>query len=185
MTRKKISMEDELKKLIKNEINHLDNIKENIKINKLSRITIAADSLKNYKVNMDLPSIQKAIYIITSDVQIKINEVEQKFNNIKKEDEFKEKKYKRGMCRINKDNKKNYKCLYVGSSQNYRIKSRLMQHLGFGPISTFSLHFNEWWEQGEIFIDIYEIQNGKKELQLFEDLLWEKYKPLFGRQGKK
>ncbi len=74
------------------------------------------------------------------------------------------------------------KYLYVGSSKN--IKTRLKQHIGKVPKGTYSLRLKDWF-LGEIHIDIYCFHNNQDEVQIIEDLLWEKLKPIFGRQGKK
>ena len=46
------------------------------------------------------------------------------------------------------------------------------------------MHLREWWDYGLITIEIYSVENDKY-LQLYEDILWDYYKPLLGRQDKK
>ena len=78
-------------------------------------------------------------------------------------------------------NKEN--CLYVGSSHN--LKKRIEEHLGSGGSSkTYAMHLSKWWECGSITVTYYKVEEDKC-LQLFEDILWNYYKPVLGRQGKK
>ncbi len=74
-------------------------------------------------------------------------------------------------------------CLYVGSSHD--IKLRLREHIGKYSPRTYSLHLSKWFS-GRVSIDLYIVENDDdNDLQLFEDLLWNEFKPIFGRQGKK
>ena len=89
------------------------------------------------------------------------------------------------MCRFNENNFSENKenCLYVGSSHN--LKKRIEEHLGVGGSSkTYAMHLSKWWKDGLITLTYYKVEEDKC-LQLFEDILWNYYKPILGRQGKK
>ena len=159
---------------IKNEIKNLSSILENIHITKLKPITI--NVAKESVLNLDLQAKKSFIYVIKSRKPIKKQGII---------DSIKSKKQDFAMCRINdnfNENKEN--CLYVGSSHN--IVKRLCEHLGFGgSAKTYAMHLKEWWNVGDVVIELYKIEDSDKCLQLYEDLLWDYYKPILGRQGKK
>jgi len=132
------------------------------------------------------PAKQNVVYIIRTSKKLDIEKIITKFKDIKEEDNTKEPRYRRGMSRINNQHKENHKCLYVGSSQD--IEKRLKNHLDLdNSKSTYALHLKQWHEYcNNIEIEIFIFsENNSENVQLFEDLLWCKYKPLFGRQGKK
>jgi len=77
-------------------------------------------------------------------------------------------------------------CLYVGSSQD--IYERLKQHLGISKSkTTSSLHLKHWWDFFKVKIFVYKFAPtiSSKDLQTFEDLLWDMYCPIFGKKGPK
>lgn len=74
------------------------------------------------------------------------------------------------------------KCLYVGSSK--KLRDRLKKHIGITSKSTYALHLNKWWKNKKIEIEIYEVIDYAN-TQLYEDRLWQKNKPILGREGKK
>jgi hypothetical protein len=75
------------------------------------------------------------------------------------------------------------RCLYVGSCKE-KIRDRIKHHLG-GLSGTYGLHLGEWW--GKTPIQIFSLVFGeniaREYLSLIEDVLWEKYGPLFGKKG--
>ena len=167
-------MIDVIKEGIKKEIEALNSILENVNIKKIESFVI--DPLKEKKLNLNLPKGESFIYIIKS-----IKPIEQQII-IKGIEEGKKKDF--AMCRINDNfgvNKEN--CLYVGSSHD--IVKRLQEHIGIGGYQkTYAMHLAKWWEYGPITIEIYSVGDNEY-LQLFEDILWDYYKPILGRQGKK
>lgn len=76
-------------------------------------------------------------------------------------------------------------CLYVGSSQN--LISRLEQHLTAKSKTVYALHLSEWFPQDEeLRLIVIKMKNqDAKKMQKYEDYLWDYYKPLLGKQGKK
>ena len=76
-------------------------------------------------------------------------------------------------------------CLYVGSSQN--LISRLEQHLTAKSKIVYALHLSEWFPQDEeLRLIVIKMKNqDAKKMQKYEDYLWDYYKPLLGKQGKK
>ena len=159
---------------IEKEIEELKCILKNINIKELEPITI--DVLKENTLNLDLPAKKSYIYVIKS------------IKSIKKQgiiDGIESKKQNFAMSRINDNfNKNKENCLYVGSSHN--IVKRIKEHLGFGgSAKTYAMHLKEWWGNGTIIIELYHIEDSDKCLQTYEDLLWDYYKPILGRQGKK
>ena len=167
-------MDNKLKTLIKAEIKHLEQITVKVKSPK----TININDVKIFDENLFADLIYfdgLAIYIITIDTEFEtldLNKIKVNFEKFKNEKQF-------AMCRLNKNNWTNLKnkCLYVGSSKE--IIKRLKEHLGINEArKTYALHLKKWWEQENIRIDIYEFDNNEKDVQIFEDLLWEEYKPL-------
>ena len=163
-----------IKKGIKDEIKTLNSILENINIKKLEPLEI--NPSKETVLNLNLPAKKSYIYVIKSIKPITQQKIIQGIEN--KKQDF-------AMCKINdnfKDNRDN--CLYVGSSHN--IIKRISEHIGIGGSpKTYAMHLSEWWNNGTITIDFYSVENSDKCLQLYEDILWDYYKPILGRQGKK
>ena len=159
---------------IKKEIKNLSSILENIHIIELKPITI--NVVKESTLNLDLPAKKSFIYVIKSRKPIKKQDII---------DGIESKKQTFAMCRINDNfsiNKEN--CLYVGSSHN--IVKRISEHLGLGgSAKTYAMHLKEWWNNGAVIVELYSVEDSDKCLQLYEDLLWDYYKPILGRQGKK
>lgn len=119
-------------------------------------------------------------------------EIEKKFEEIKS---LKDEK-KVLLPRINKISTewKNIKinkavCLYVGSSEN--IAQRLKEHLFFCNKGVYAMHLESWFpKELPVTINVWDFYDllGDDEygyLQIIEDFLWNHYKPLLGRQGKK
>jgi hypothetical protein len=135
-----------------------------------------------------LRGIKQAIYIVsTSDDK---NVVRKKFDDAKHDlDKSGEKGY---LCRLNKDNfdaaaPSGELCLYVGSSLS--IVSRVKEHWGIVNPTTYAMHLKDWLLKGndnEVVIEIWPVPDEyAKYIQIIEDGLWQRYKPVFGRQGAK
>lgn len=176
---KKTEINDELKILIEKYICDLQAIKNNINACYINTIKMnTSNDSKNTELLKSIKNNVPMIYIIKTKEKIDIEEVKNAKKDLKAQG-F-------GMFRINYkkiNNESNQsKYLYVGSSQ--KLRDRLKQHLGLISKTTFALHLKEWWKNREIEIEIYEIKDSDN-MQLYEDLLWQKYKPIFGREGKK
>lgn len=86
-------------------------------------------------------------------------------------------------------------CLYVGSSKE--LKSRLREHCDDNPKGPYAMHIGSWknWfplkelKDGQIKIFILKLENQNEyfpeQIQFYEDVLWDYYKPLLGRRGSK
>jgi len=80
-------------------------------------------------------------------------------------------------------------CLYVGSSED--IAQRLKEHLFLCNRGTYAMHLEGWFPKNiTITVNIWNFHDflsgeDSDYLQYIEDILWNHYKPLFGRQGKK
>jgi hypothetical protein len=138
-----------------------------------------------------LDGITNAVYIVSAQgFPYDPKEIEQKFDTLNKV----------CMCRINnKDDRwnaiaqKKPVVLYVGSSSDSHIKTRLREHWGKCSDGTYSLHLDKWWLKDypdePLQIDVWEFPEfGKDEqayLQIAEDILWDTYQPLFGKRGAK
>lgn len=172
-------MNNQLKKLISDKIQYLEKVKLKIDATPLKPIDI--DDLKKYDESQfpsDLPKQgETTIYIIKSDTNPSYDKINKKRNGLAEEG------YQ--MPRVSEENWDHNKenCLYTGRSND--IKSRLKQHLFLERKSTYALRLKKLLETGKITIEIYKFGNDSKEVQIFEDLLWEHYRPLFGRQGSK
>ena len=105
------------------------------------------------------------------------------------------------------DKVKSLYCLYVGSSK--KLKSRLREHCDDNTKGPYAMHIGSWknWshlkelkeqkvleelkelEDGQIIIKILKLENQKEyipeQIQFYEDVLWDSYKPLLGRRGSK
>ena len=163
-------IKDELEK----EIKELQSIKKNIKINFVDDILIEDLKNMNFALNTDKSSY---IYIIKSKKTLNKEAIKNGIDKAKNENY--------AMCRFNENNFSENKenCLYVGSSHN--LKKRIEEHLGVGGSSkTYAMYLSKWWKYGLITLTYYKVEEDKC-LQLFEDILWNYYKPILGRQGKK
>ena len=176
---KKTEINNELKILVEKYIDELQVIKNHINVKYINTLKMNTsneseniDILKTIKNNIPM------IYIIKTKEKIDIEEVKKEKERLTA-DGF-------GMFRINckkiDNNPNQSKCLYVGSSK--KLRDRLKQHIGTNSKSTYALHLSKWWKNKEIEIEIYEVVDFTN-MQLYEDCLWQKYKPILGREGKK
>lgn len=124
-----------------------------------------------------------AIYIIFTDSNFDYNKIKDCYQNAK-DDGFQMARSpsENNIAQKIAENKEN--CLYVGSS--IHLFERLKTHLE-NPKSTYSLHLKKWFPpEWKLLIEVIKVKDASLEkMQIYEDLLWEAYKPLFGRQGKK
>ena len=159
----------------------LEEIKKSINITFAKEINI--DSLKKYSWKnppaelLELPEGITAIYIIKSGKELD-------YESLKKErDEFSDDKYQ--MARPIGKNSETKHCLYVGQSKN--VINRLKEHLFLSRKTTYALRLHKFnlLKNSSISISVYGFDNKSDEVQVFEDLLWDEYKPLFGRRGAK
>lgn len=101
-----------------------------------------------------------------------------------KDRQSKNTKEKNDLCRVNKNDSKQY--FYVGRSHN--IRSRIRQHLSKGYKGTYALHMERWCtslsENIEVLIFQYQGEENMV-IQALEDALWDHLKPCFGRKGDK
>jgi hypothetical protein len=77
-------------------------------------------------------------------------------------------------------------CLYVGSGKD--IGRRLKEHLGIVENKkAYALHLSKWWPAAKVSITVFQFdeKTTHDDMQQIEDLLWDKYKPLFGKKGLK
>jgi len=168
----------------------LEDFKEIIKDN--DRFKWAENSTLKKKI--DALQLKEVVYIIfTDNFPFTEESIEKKYEKLKED--------KIAICRKNNENNatdsqilkwKNLEenqeyCLYVGGSSDFT--SRLRQHLGYGPESTYSLQLKRWWSEAKIHIDVWDITDivgeDSTKRQIIEDILWDKYDPLFGKQGAK
>jgi hypothetical protein len=101
------------------------------------------------------------------------------------------KKCRNGNCMPDVNNAKHFenpahkygRCLYVGSCKE-KIRDRIKHHLG-KLSGTYGMHLGEWWGKNpiQIFFLIFGENIAGEYLSLIEDVLWEKYMPLFGQKG--
>lgn len=74
-------------------------------------------------------------------------------------------------------------CLYVGSCRD-KLHDRMKHHLG-ELSDTFGLHLGAWWGKNpiQIFYLIFADSVTPEYLSIIEDILWNSYKPLWGKKG--
>ena len=176
---KRTDINNELKILVEQYICELEVIKNHINVCYINTIKMnTSNDSENIELLKTIKNNVPMIYIIKTNEKIDIEEVKKEKERLTA-DGF-------GMFRINYEkinNESNQsKYLYVGSSK--KLRDRLKQHLGLTSKTTFALHLKEWWTDKKIEIELYEIKDCDN-MQLYEDLLWQKYKPIFGREGKK
>ena len=161
--------------LLNSYIAELQEISKSNKFKKLKTLSILVSKSKKLQSEIeDIGNKGYIVYIITTD-GIDLEEL--------KKEKRKSKVLHYAFPQVNEEHaKKDNKYLYIGSS--LEISSRLKQHLGFiGSDKTFSLRLNNWAKGRKVNIDLYETDT-KDNMQLFEDLLWRKYKPMLGRMGR-
>lgn len=161
--------------LLNSYIAELQEISKSNKFKKLKTLSILVSKSKKLQSEIeDIGNKGYIVYIITTD-GIDLEEL--------KKEKRKSKVLHYAFPRVNEEHaKKDNKYLYIGSS--LEISSRLKQHLGFiGSDKTFSLRLNNWARGRKVNIDLYETDT-KDNMQLFEDLLWKKYKPVLGKMGR-
>ena len=175
----KNDLQDKLDKFILDEIDSLNKIRKRINI--VSSKSIEIMDLSNYapvQLPTDLPKDGiRTIYIIKSNSKLDSNELNKK-RNFWFNKGYQMAKVNDENIEINKEN-----CIYVGQSKN--VSGRLKEHLFLKRESTYALRLNKLLENASITIEIHEFSNNVNEVQIFEDVLWDYYKPLFGKQGKK
>ena len=171
----------------------------------------ANEMIKKYNIVKDIKFPKLQIIEINNLGNYKIEEFEKYFNNIGEniiyfivcnklpfnyseiKDKFKELKSKNKIYHISKINDKELwgkkikqYYLYIGSKED-KAASRFKQHLGLiKPRQTYSMYLKDWWpKNNKLFIHYYEFGEKIKSdsLQIIEDLLWDYYKPLFGKKG--
>lgn len=180
----KDEIQQNIKEQLVTKINEYSSLTQNINyIEKVENLTIDKnfkEDLLNYKNRIQNLEIRNSniLYIIKFSEEKNTDKIIAKFSNFKAQKEY-------ATCRINK-NKSNY--LYVGSCQK-NFKTRIQQHLGIIQHNkTSALHLSKWWEEnfGDLEYTIIQVDaKYQSYLQLFEDLLWEKYLPILGKEGKK
>jgi hypothetical protein len=150
---------------------------------------ITASKLKKRPKFEYMETIEKAIYIVSAPDFPYLREEIDNDNG-----DFKKLKVTTALPRISDEKhwkhyeEKNPKCLYVGSS--HEIVGRVIQHFWKCAKGTYSLHLIEWdwWkEKNKVQIDIWDASKIASDVyfQIIEDIVWDTYKPLFGRAGAK
>ncbi len=188
-------MEKKLSELISSEIGYLKDIKINIK-NETIKFDAKMDNIENVDLSVLPIKNTLVIYIIkaNSDLELDYNKANANREGLINGRNEEKKKY--AVSRISEESNwtKENKCLYVGQSKD--IKKRLKEHLFINTgKDTYALRLPRIFESGSVSITLYEFSidyndnelNNKhlRDIQVFEDLLWQEYKPLFGRCGAK
>ena len=186
-------MKELLEKLLDNHIAELKQIRKHVNITPLDTVlkfNTSENNINKGKIEQ-IKRKEFLIYVIKTKEKLTYEEAVKGYDKLKEEgygafrvkDEENEKHFKYWK------NKTGEKCLYVGSSQD--IRKRLKEHLGImnnkGELigkTTYALHLSAWFINKKISIELYEAYN-KEEMQLFEDLLWDEFKPLLGKKGRK
>lgn len=153
--------------------------------------------LKRNPFKNNINNVNCGIYIFFCDDKVKeiIKNSYPKRKKEKNQDEYK---------MLSKYNEENFEdnvkenllnCLYVGSSKE--LKSRLREHCDDNPKGPYAMHIGSWknWlplkelKDGQIKIFILKLENQNEyfpeQIQFYEDVLWDYYKPLLGRRGSK
>jgi len=155
---------------------------------------IKIENIEKYDLEMFNHDFQKlendySIYVITSS--------EFKMNHDQVKDTFQNLKDKSKTYHVSKINEEVFWkpvndefIIYVGSKE-HNIKKRMKEHLGLNNNrSTYSLFLKDWWPTNTVItVKIWSMEKLLKHddkyemLQILEDLIWEEYKPIFGKKG--
>lgn len=82
--------------------------------------------------------------------------------------------------------------LYIGSSNKKRVYTRMRCHLGIGAIRTYGMHLKSWLPKNQkykvsiTFLELNctsDIVSKTNVLELVEEALWNKEKPLLGKKS--
>ena len=202
------SLKEDVEEEIRNIKEHYKNLEELFAKKRIPACKIIMDTIENLKESPDLtikyPWLgeygDKTIYVFLVENFLSDKEEGKKFDEIKKELKKISQESSNGekilLCRRNKKSqtwenvqKNNYVYLYVGSSKD--IHQRLKEHLFLYKPKTYAMHLEKWFDKNKTinitmwdFSDFLDGENSDY-LQTIEDLLWNHYQPLFGRQGKK
>jgi len=187
---------------IKKQYEELEELFEKKEIPKCNQINTSIDRLKQIKYHKLYPDLVseyqwlekycgKTLYVFSiTNFPFKKDELKNIFDDIKNEKQV-------SLCRINEtspewENVQSNKtvCLYVGSSND--ISQRLKEHLFLCNSNTYAMHLEKWFKT-DLAITIYtwdfndflNSEENKNHLQNIEDILWNHYKPILGKQGKK
>lgn len=141
------------------------------------------DQLKNI--------VAPIIYIISIENAKERKDLLDRFADFEEEN----KKQKENRINHSKYNKVDSHTLYVGSCLKTGFLDRLKSHLGLRNSKTYSLHLGKWDENINytIQIKIYQItstsinlkenKDGKAIIELIEQTVWDKLKPIFGKRS--
>lgn len=84
-----------------------------------------------------------------------------------------------------RDNQRLSSVLYVGTSR--KMARRTKEHLGFCSRSTYGLKLSEWYPAADLPLrltcSVFPLRTSGSVVSVFEDTLWERLKPMFGRKG--
>jgi hypothetical protein len=185
--------------ILKEQYTKLEELFETKPIPECKKIIETIDSLREIKCNKKYPDLKlKYTWLrgYSSNTLYIFSVTNFPYNETEIEKKFKEEKSQVSLCRVNKSspkwkdvNKNKAVCLYVGSSED--ISQRLKEHLFRCNPNTYAMHLENWFPNNvSITIDTWNFRDfldGEEDdyLQTIEDILWNHYKPLFGRQGKK
>ena len=197
------------KEIISEEINNIKKQYEELEelftkneIPECKQINTSIDHLKKIKYDKLYPDLisenpwlgkycGKTLYIFSvNNFPFNKDELKNIFDEIKNEKQV-------SLCRINETSPewKNVQsnktvCLYVGSSND--IRQRLKEHLFLCNSNTYAMHLEKWFKTELTitihtwgFNDFLNGENNANHLQIIEDILWNHYKPILGKQGKK
>ena len=146
------------------------------------------ESIKEITDQIVVAGKEPIIYIISCE-----NE-DERYNLINKYNEFQKSNSEtvayNSRINVARSNKTNNPVLYLGSSIN-NIRTRISQHLGKCDAKTYSLHLSKWdgginynirIQTFKILTDI-EPEHKRKFVEMIEQELWDKAKPVFGKQS--
>lgn len=91
---------------------------------------------------------------------------------------------KKNLCAVNADAPAEGRVLYVGRSWDPQV--RLKGHLRTSRSSTYALHLETWARELDLQVRllVYEFREiADVTLQVIEDGLWDRMRPLFGKRG--
>jgi hypothetical protein len=119
------------------------------------------------------------VYLLIADENAGLNAVHQAFADAKTHE-----RDGRAYARLNE---KSSKYFYVGSSS--ALGRRFREHLGYGARGTYALHLAYWGQKLELDLTLVAARYGPNVsanlVGVLEDNLWDRLKPMFGRQGRR
>lgn len=150
-----------------------------------ARITELAGGVTTGKKQSEIGSEFLYIFRLCAANSLTAEEVLKAFNLARTAQESIDYKGNKNLCRAH-PLAGDSSAIYVGRS--YSPRERLKQHLGSSSSGTYAIHFATWASLIDVKVEFYLYQFsgvGNRVIQVLEDGLWDRLRPMMGRRGEK